>query len=144
MENPKTRDARVVCILGDLLWDRRVFKSKQFEFLIVAGRHLLINLFITSQAIVGTINPLIRQNCDIVVLFATTSITERKKIYQHLASMFPDFKTFEAALEALTQDHGCMVVLNGQHGEKIEDKVFWYKANQTPVFRMGAPELWQG
>ena len=42
-----------------------------------------------------------------------------------------------------TENYECLVIDNTCKSNKIEDMVFWYKADNHPPFKMGAPEFWQ-
>jgi hypothetical protein len=51
--------------------------------------------------------------------------------------MFPSFDIFKRVFTKVTSNFGCMVINNRKKGGPITDKVFWYKANDTPKFMMG-------
>jgi hypothetical protein len=46
-------------------------------------------------------------------------------------------------MDQCTQSYECLVVDNTSQSAKLEDCVFWYKAEMHPDFRIGAAEFWQ-
>ena len=62
---------------------------------------------------------------------------ESEKLYDHYAGIFPDFKTFNNAMDECTADFRCPVIDNTNTSGKIEDTVFWYKAKPREDFRVG-------
>lgn len=45
-------------------------------------------------------------------------------------------------MDACTENFECLVINNNAKSNRIEDQVFWYKAEPHDNFRMGAPEFW--
>jgi hypothetical protein len=45
-------------------------------------------------------------------------------------------------MDQCTQNYECLVVSNNTQSNKIEDIIFWYKAELHGDFRIGAPEFW--
>ena len=50
---------------------------------------------------------------------------------------------FCQTMDACTEDFGCLVIHNGSKSNKIEDQVYWYKADNHTDFRVCCPEAWQ-
>lgn len=51
---------------------------------------------------------------------------------------------FSRVMDKCTEDHGCIVLDNTSPTSKIEDSIFWYKAQLTPPpFRMGKEVFWK-
>ena len=42
-----------------------------------------------------------------------------------------------------TENYECLVINNNAKSNKIEDQVFWYKAESHPPFQMGAAVFWE-
>ena len=57
--------------------------------------------------------------------------------------MFPTFDAFSQVMDQCTQNYECLVVNNNTQSNKLEDMVYWYKAENHQPFKMGAPEFWQ-
>ena len=45
-------------------------------------------------------------------------------------------------MDQCTQNYECLVIDNTSQSNKIEDCIFWYKAEMHGDFRIGAPEFW--
>ena len=69
--------------------------------------------------------------------------SNRKRLYDHYAGMFPTFEMFCETMDQCTENYECLVIDNTSKSNKIEDQVFWYKADMTPDFKIGAPQFWQ-
>ena len=70
------------------------------------------------------IPPEMRSNFDYIFLLAEDFISNRKRLYEHYAGMFPNFDIFQQVFTEVTENFGCMVINNRIHSKKIEDKVF--------------------
>ena len=46
-------------------------------------------------------------------------------------------------MDACTEDFNCLVINNNAKSNKIEDQVFWYKADPHSEFKIGASEFWK-
>ena len=57
--------------------------------------------------------------------------------------MFPTYEIFSQVMDQCTSNYECLVIDNTTKSNKIEDMVFWYKADNHPAFKLGAPEFWQ-
>lgn len=42
--------------------------------------------------------------------------------------MFPTFDVFCEVMDMCTDDYGCIVIDNTVNSARLEDRVFWYKA----------------
>jgi len=51
--------------------------------------------------------------------------------------MFPSFDFFCNVMDQCTENYECLVINNNAKSNKLEDQVFWYKAEAHPDFRMG-------
>jgi hypothetical protein len=45
-------------------------------------------------------------------------------------------------MDQCTQNYECLVVSNNTQSNKIEDIIYWYKAEIHGDFRIGLPEFW--
>jgi hypothetical protein len=45
-------------------------------------------------------------------------------------------------MDQCTQNYECIVMNNNSQSNKLEDTVFWYKAEMHGEFRIGAQEFW--
>lgn len=122
-------DHRAFLIFDDLAFDNsRWINDPNIKFIFMNGRHVGITFLITMQYLLG-IPPSLRTNVDYIFLCRETKITMKKKLYEHYAGMFPDFQMFCQVLDECTKDFGCLVIDNVTKSDKLEDQVFWYKAD---------------
>ena len=55
--------------------------------------------------------------------------------------MFPNFETFNTVMDACTENFECLVIDYKAQSNKLQDQVYWYKAN-IKDFKMCNQELW--
>jgi hypothetical protein len=135
-------DPYAFIILDDCLYDSSWTKDINMRSLFMNGRHHKVLLIITSQYSLG-IPPNLRSNVDYVFILRENYISNRKRLYEHYAGMFPTFEIFCQVMDQCTENYECLVIDNTSQSNKIEDMVFWYKAENHPEFTMGAPQFWQ-
>jgi len=132
----KPKDGSVMLIMDDCLSSKGWTKDSNILELFYNGRHSLISFILTLQYAVG-IPPELRSNFDYIFLLAEDTITNRRKLYDHYAGMFPTFDIFQQVFSDLTENYCVMVIDNRIHSKNITDKVFWYKAKKVPKFMVG-------
>ena len=135
-------DPRAVLILDDCLYDASWTKDKNVRSLFMNGRHYHETFIITMQYCMG-IPPVLRTNVDIVFILRETIVSNRKRLYEQYAGMFPTFEIFCQVMDQCTQDYECLVIHNNAKSNKLEDQVFWYKASDHEDFRVGNSEIWE-
>ena len=138
-----TIDPRAFVILDDCLYDQSWTKDKMMRLLFMNGRHWKIMLIITMQYPLG-IPPNLRTNIDYVFILREPYHTNRKRICENYASMFPTFEAFSSVMDQTTENYECMVINNNAKSNKLNDCVFWYKAENRPNnFKLGSKEFWE-
>ena len=105
-------------------------------------RHKLASLFLALQFSL-TLSPALRGNIDYVFLLGSNSYSDKKRLYEHFCSTFSSFKLFDNVFSSMTENHGCMVIDNTSLSNKLEDTIFWYRADPTPPFRIGNSRYWK-
>jgi hypothetical protein len=143
MENFKrsTIDPRTFVILDDCLYDNTWSRDKMMRLLFMNGRHWKVMLLITMQYPLG-IPPTLRTNIDYVFILREPYIANRKRIYDNYAGMFPTFESFCQVMDQCTENFECLVINNNSKSNKLQDQVFWYKADAHNDFRLGSKEFW--
>jgi hypothetical protein len=106
------------------------------------GRHWKVMLVITMQFPLG-IPPTLRTNIDYVFILRENYIANRKRIYENYAGMFPTFESFCQVMDQCTENYECLVINNNVKSNKLQDQVFWYKADNHNDFRLGSKEFWE-
>ena len=137
-----TIDPRTLYLLDDCLYDNKWVRSKGIRSMFMNGRHYKILFMITMQYALG-IPPSLRTNIDYVFLLRENIVANRRRLYEQYAGMFPDFKTFCAVMDQVTNDYHCLVINCNARSNKLEDQVFWYKASLHNDFRVGHPSIWK-
>ena len=139
--NRTTIDPRAFVILDDCLYDQSWTRDKMMRLLFMNGRHWKIMLIITMQYPLG-IPPNLRTNIDYVFILREPYLTNRKRIWENYASMFPTLEAFCAVMDQTTENYECLVINNNSKSNKLNDQIFWYKAENHPDFRLGSKEFW--
>jgi len=136
-----TIDPRTFVILDDCLYDNSWSRDKLMRLLFMNGRHWKVMLIITMQYPLG-IPPTLRTNIDYVFLLREPYQTNRKRIWENYASMFPTLESFCSVMDQTTENFECLVINNNAKTSKLQDQVFWYKAESRPDFKLGSKEFW--
>ena len=137
-----TIDPRAFVILDDCLYDATWSRDKLMRLLFMNGRHWKIMLVITMQYPLG-IPPTLRTNIDFVFILRENYIANRKRIYENYAGMFPTFESFCQVMDQCTENYECLVINNNSKSNKLQDQVFWYKADSHNDFKLGSKEFWE-
>mgnify|MGYP001171033862 CR=1 FL=1 len=135
-------DPRAFVILDDCLFDASWTKDKMMRLLFMNGRHWKMMLIITMQYPLG-IPPNLRTNIDYVFILREPYISNRKRIYENYAGMFPTFESFCQVMDQCTENYECLVINNNSKSNKLQDQIFWYKAEPHKNFKLGSKEFWE-
>jgi len=140
--NKSTIDPRTFVILDDCLYDNTWARDKMMRLMFMNGRHWKLMLIITMQYPLG-IPPNLRTNIDYVFILREPYIANRKRIYENYAGMFPTFESFVQIMDQCTENYECLVINNNSKSNKLQDQIFWYKAESHENFKLGSKEFWQ-
>ena len=135
-------DPRAFVILDDCLYDSAWTKDKVMRLLFMNGRHWKMMLIITMQYPLG-VPPNLRTNIDYVFILREPYISNRKRIYENYAGMFPTFESFCQVMDQCTENFECLVIKNNAKSNKLQDQIFWYKAESHKDFKLGSKEFWE-
>jgi len=135
-------DARCFVILDDCLYDNSWAREKLMRLMFMNGRHWKIMLVITMQYPLG-VPPNLRTNIDFTFILREPYINNRKRIYENYAGMFPTFESFCQVMDQCTENYECLVIANNAKSNKLEDQIFWYKAEAHRDFKLGSKEFWE-
>jgi hypothetical protein len=110
------------------------------------GRHWHM-IHILSLQYSLDIMPNIRSNIDYVFIMRESSKKNRKKLFENYC---PDCietqEEFNALMDALTEDYGALVIVNRGSSNKMEDCVFYFKADPNavaPNWKFGHHTCWE-
>jgi hypothetical protein len=135
-------DPRAFLILDDCLYDNSWAKNKYMRSVFMNGRHYKLLFLLTMQYALG-VPPNLRTNIDYVFILRENYVSNRKRLYEHYAGMFPTFEMFCQVMDQCTENYECLVINNNAKSNKLTDQVFWYKADSRPDFRIGAEPYWE-
>lgn len=135
-------DPRSFLILDDCMYDDSWTHDKNIRYLFMNGRWLKVFFLITMQYPLG-IQPALRTNVDFVFILREPYASNRRRIYENYGSAFPSLEFFNQVMDQCTQNYECLVIDNTTQSNKLEDSIYWYKANLHGDFRIGAAEFWQ-
>jgi hypothetical protein len=134
-------DRRAFICMDDCLYDNKWINDKYVRSLFMNGRHYGLLYILAIQYVMG-IPPVLRGQVDYVFILREEMFSARKRIYEQFASIFPTFEIFSQIMDQCTEDYSCLVIYNGSKTNRIEDCVFWYKAESHEDFKIGSRELW--
>lgn len=130
-------------IMDDVLADAKSWsKDKYMKEIFFNGRHYNIFFVLTMQDPIA-IPPGLRNNIDYTFIFKTNNMANIEKLYKQYAGVFPNLKTFKFFLDKCTEDNKIMIIDNVTTSSKIEDVVFYYKAEYKDNFRLFSDRVWE-
>jgi hypothetical protein len=134
-------DPRAFLILDDCLFDNTWVRDKNVISIFLNGRHYKMLFMITMQYPLG-IPPSLRTNLDYVFILRENNMSNRRRIYENYAGMIPSFELFNEIMDQCTENYECLVLKINAQSNKLEDQIFWYKAETHEDFKIGAKEFW--
>lgn len=135
-------DPRTFVILDDCLYDNTWSRDKMMRLMFMNGRHWKIMLVITMQFPLG-VPPNLRTNIDYVFILREPYLSNRKRIWENYAGMFPSLESFCQVMDQCTENYECLVINNNSKSNKLKDQIFWYKASSHPDFKLGSNDYWE-
>ena len=134
-------DPRAFLVMDDCLASKGTWMNDQpILEVFYNGRHYQLLFILTMQFPLG-IRPELRCNFDYVFLLAEDFYSNQKRLYDHYAGMFPTFDFFRQVFLQLTDNFGCMVIVNRGSRSSILDKVFYYKADNESIGTIGCDQF---
>ena len=110
-QNGVYQDPRLFLLLDDCIYDQSWVKDKNVRSLFMNGRHYKVLFIITMQYALG-IPPNLRTNIDYVFILRENYVSNRKRLYEHYAGMFPSFEMFCQIMDQCTENYECLVINN--------------------------------
>jgi hypothetical protein len=132
-------------VLDDCMYEKGIMKSQIMREVLYNARHHLMTLANCAQYMMD-MGPDARTNIDYLFFSKVPAMNEKQKLWKYFFGMFPDFDTFNAVLDKCTENYKFLVLNNRAPTNKIEDCVFFYKADDTinnMKFQMGRPVYWK-
>lgn len=136
-------DERTVFVMDDMMAAKTNWvRSEQVAAMFCNGRHYNCLFLLSLQYVMG-IPPDLRNNVDYVFILRENILKSRKKLYDNWAGIFPKFEMFQSVLDQCTENFECIVVRANCQSNKIEDNVFWYKAEHHDDCKLCLPKYWE-
>jgi len=132
-------------VIDDCTYDTSFLKKPIVKEYYKNGRHWAM-LHILSLQYCLDIKPDIRVNINGVFILRESRLDIRKKLYENYGGCIPSFDMFCQIMDALTTDYTALYINNMSTSNKIEDTVFYYKANPNAIpkdWKFGCKEFWQ-
>lgn len=143
MHRYKDLNMNAFLIFDDLMFAaNKWIRDKNVSRIFMNGRHYKILFLLTMQYPLG-IPPALRTSIDWIFIFREAYVKNRQRLYENYAGMFPSFDVFCQVMDQMTEDYGCLVIHNSARSNKLEDQVFYYKANEHPSFRLCDQKAWE-
>jgi len=134
-------DRRSFIVMDDCMYDNKWITDKYIRSLFMNGRHYGLLYILALQYVMG-IPPVLRGQVDYVFILRENQVSARRRIYEQFAGIFPTFELFCKIMDQCTENYECLVIHNGAKTNKIEDCVFWYKAQPHSDFKIGSRDHW--
>lgn len=135
----KIVDPRCYLVMDDCMSTKHLWlKDPHVLSIFNEGRHFQLTFILAMQYSLG-IQPELRSNFDFIMLLGEDNYSNRKRLYEHYAGIFPTRDIFEMVFSELTNNYGCMIINNRLRSNDLKKKVFYFKARETPPFKMGVP-----
>ena len=145
-QKEKAKDGKLIDPRGFILMDDCLskksswMKDQPIMELLFNGRHYRLMYILTMQFPLG-ITPELRCNFDYIFLLAEDFYSNLKRLFDHYAGMFPTFDSFRTVFNVVTQDFGCMVIVNRGARSSFTDKIFWFKASNQNIGMIGCKQF---
>lgn len=120
--------------------DSEISRDEKINEIFFNGRHYKITFLMTMQSPRG-LGTGTRSNIDYVFLFKTDNESDREIIFKNYAGVFPNKNIFRKIMDAVTQNYTCLVIDYTTGSNKLEDKIFFYKAEERE-FKMFNKKFW--
>jgi hypothetical protein len=139
----KDLDLRLIVVLDDIAFDKKLLNSKVLSEICLNGRHSDIIMMLSVQYLMD-LSVGARSNIDYAFFQADFSKKNRERIFQQFGGTYEDFKLFNAVFSACTVDYESFVLPGKNSGsDKPEHNSFYYKADFNLQFSFGSDEMWR-
>ena len=134
MEEQKDEDPRMFLLLDNCIWNPTWTNNENVRFLFQNHSNVL---FIITMPYAMGIPCTLQADIDYVFILRENVANNRRRIYEQYGNMFPSFEVFSKVMDQM-DEYECLVIHNSASSNRIEDRVFWYKAKAHPEFRFGS------
>ena len=140
---PADANIRLVLVLDDCAYDKKIMNSKVLREIYFNGRHYGIILIVTLQYMMA-LNVDMRTNVDTVFFMAENVKKNRERVHEQFCAFFEEFSEFQGVFSTCTANYESFVVNNVKGlGPDPCNYVHWYKADIGLQYKFGPPSLWR-
>lgn len=139
---PQEANIRLVLVLDDCAYDKKIMNSKVLREIFFNGRHYGIILIVTLQYLMA-LQVDMRSNVDTVFFLAENVKKNRERIHDQFCAFFDEYSEFQAVFTTCTSNYEAFVVNNRKGlGNDPTNYVHWYKADNAVEYKFGPEVLW--
>ena len=142
MRKYKAKNPWGMLVKDDVMKDTKLLRDVVHVDILKNGRHWKM-LYILIMQYCLDLDPQLRTCFDGAFILREDQKNNLKKLHDNFASAIPDFTLFCRLMKEMTKDYRVLYVSNDASisGEWY-DKVFWFKPEKVPEFKMCCPEAW--
>lgn len=111
------------------------YKNDSIKDIFINNRHYKLLSIMTIQDPIQ-LTPCIRDNTDFTFIFKCDNESTRKTLFKKYLDIFKSQELFDDIFDSATKDFNCLVIDTVSLSDKIEDRVFYYKAKDHQNFTM--------
>lgn len=129
-------------VYDDCTYDKQFLKCKETREGTMNGRHLHVTDIKCMQYVMD-MPPDVRTQMDYVFVTKQNRIDIMTKMWKFFFGVFPKFQQFQEVLKSCTSNYEVMVLDNTSTSDKIEDCIFYFKAEvNLPKFKLFDKSFW--
>ena len=142
-QSKKKREIKsVLLVLDDMMYDKKILKSKAMRDIFMNGRHLKVTLVLTAQYLMD-MGPDLRSQVDYCFALREPIITNKLRLWKFFFGGFENFEDFCVVFNACTSDNECLMIDNTIKTNVLSEMVCWYKANiSIDKYMLGNRTIW--
>lgn len=133
---------RKYIVIDDLGFKKNLTKSDTLRKLFMNGRHWGLYTMLTLQYCMD-LDISLRGNAGYIFMCREMIVNYRRRLYESFCGMLPSFSVFEKVFDACTQNYEVLVIDRTSRSSRVEDCLFWWKAEPTYAFKLGSDKIWQ-
>lgn len=128
------KDAFVIC--DDIAGSDDFGSDSQLKKLFMNARWYRVTFYLCMQYVLS-IKPVLRSQIDWVFILRENNPQMRERLYKNYVGAFFNYWTFSCFMDILTENYGAIVFKNTGTSNKLNECVFWYRAQIHKAFQMG-------
>lgn len=129
-------------VLDDCMYENKWVRAKSTRNIFMNGRHYKLLVIIALQYCMD-IPPSLRTCVDYVFMLRENIPRNRERLFNYYCGIFDKRAIFERVFSACTENHECLVIKNRSVSNKLDEVVFWYKADLHKPFRLCSRRIWK-